>query len=247
MSESSGRKPVAAVGCCLGAGSQQFGWNSAPLQVTDVAASLAPGGAPEKEARLHACLECGCSFTSAGLLLQHSKAAHGRERIHICPVCRKAFKRATHLKVQPRRESTEVPVPHLGWGGVCAPAGRGSPASALPPAGKGGSAVDAHTVEEHARRAGTGTWLRGHPAGAQPRARVSGLCDTQAGAPPLCSVTGASGPAGAKVRAGPRPPFSGPARSLWWHTSFCSPGLQLATLPTSVPTMLSEMENPSIN
>lgn len=67
-------------------------------QVTDVSASLAPGGAPEKEARLHACLECGCSFASAGLLLQHSKAAHGRERIHVCPVCRKAFKRATHLK-----------------------------------------------------------------------------------------------------------------------------------------------------
>ncbi|XP_070309091.1 zinc finger protein 236 isoform X1 [Odocoileus virginianus] len=67
-------------------------------QVTDVSASLAPGSAPEKEARLHACLECGCSFTSAGLLLQHSKAAHGRERIHVCPACRKAFKRATHLK-----------------------------------------------------------------------------------------------------------------------------------------------------
>ena len=109
------------------------------MQVTDVSASLAPGGAPEKEARLHACLECGCSFGSAGLLLQHSKAAHGRERIHVCPVCRKAFKRATHLKVQPRRESTEASVPRFGWGRVCAPASPGSPASALPPAGTGGS------------------------------------------------------------------------------------------------------------
>ncbi|XP_023376582.1 zinc finger protein 236 [Pteropus vampyrus] len=35
---------------------------------------------------------------SSALLLQHSKEAHGRERIHVCPVCRKAFKRATHLK-----------------------------------------------------------------------------------------------------------------------------------------------------
>lgn len=92
-----------AAGCCLGAGSQRLGWDSALLQVTDVSASLAPGGTPEKEARLHACLECGCSFASAGLLLQHSKAAHGRERIHVCPACRKAFKRATHLKVRPRR------------------------------------------------------------------------------------------------------------------------------------------------
>ncbi|XP_057554904.1 zinc finger protein 236 isoform X2 [Hippopotamus amphibius kiboko] len=67
-------------------------------QVTDVSASLAPGGQPEKEGRLHQCLECGRTFTSATLLLHHSKEVHGRERIHVCPVCRKAFKRATHLK-----------------------------------------------------------------------------------------------------------------------------------------------------
>ncbi|KAF0885374.1 ZN236 protein, partial [Crocuta crocuta] len=67
-------------------------------QVTDVSASLAQGGPPEKEARLHQCVECGRSFASAAMLLQHSKEVHGRERIHVCPVCRKAFKRATHLK-----------------------------------------------------------------------------------------------------------------------------------------------------
>ncbi|CAK7306383.1 Zinc finger protein 236 [Vulpes lagopus] len=67
-------------------------------QVTDVSASLAPGGPPEKEGRLHQCLECGRTFASAALLLHHSKEVHGRERIHVCPVCRKAFKRATHLK-----------------------------------------------------------------------------------------------------------------------------------------------------
>lgn len=72
---------------------------SGPPQVTDVSASLAQGGPPEKEARLHQCVECGRSFASAAMLLQHSKEAHGRERIHVCPVCRKAFKRATHLKV----------------------------------------------------------------------------------------------------------------------------------------------------
>ncbi|XP_036086048.1 zinc finger protein 236 isoform X4 [Rousettus aegyptiacus] len=67
-------------------------------QVTDISASLAPGGQPEKEGRLQQCAECGRSFASAALLLQHSKEAHGRERIHVCAVCRKAFKRATHLK-----------------------------------------------------------------------------------------------------------------------------------------------------
>ncbi|XP_078291245.1 zinc finger protein 236 isoform X4 [Panthera onca] len=67
-------------------------------QVTDVSASLAQGGPPEKEARLHQCVECGRGFASAAMLLQHSKEVHGRERIHVCPVCRKAFKRATHLK-----------------------------------------------------------------------------------------------------------------------------------------------------
>ncbi|KAB1256381.1 Zinc finger protein 236 [Camelus dromedarius] len=67
-------------------------------QVTDVSASLAGGGPPEKEGRLHQCLECGRSFASASTLLQHSKEAHGRERIHVCPACSKAFKRATHLK-----------------------------------------------------------------------------------------------------------------------------------------------------
>lgn len=68
-------------------------------QVTDVAASLGPGGSAEKECRLQPCSECGRSFPSAALLQQHSKEAHGRERIHVCALCHKAFKRATHLKV----------------------------------------------------------------------------------------------------------------------------------------------------
>ncbi|XP_027431698.2 zinc finger protein 236 isoform X11 [Zalophus californianus] len=67
-------------------------------QVADVSASLAQGGPPEKEGRMHQCLECGRTFASAAMLLHHSKEVHGRERIHVCPVCRKAFKRATHLK-----------------------------------------------------------------------------------------------------------------------------------------------------
>lgn len=81
--------------------------------MTDVAASLAQGGQPEKEGRLHQCLECGRAFASSATLLQHSKAAHGRERIHVCPACRKAFKRATHLKVGLRgpRDAVEAASP----------------------------------------------------------------------------------------------------------------------------------------
>lgn len=73
---------------------------SSGLQVADVGAGLGPGGPAEKETRLQPCTECGRTFPSGALLLQHSREAHGRERIHVCPLCRKAFKRATHLKVR---------------------------------------------------------------------------------------------------------------------------------------------------
>lgn len=70
------------------------------LQVADVSA-LAPGSQPEKDSLAHQCLECTRTFSSAAVLAHHSKEAHGRERIHGCRICRKAFKRATHLKVRP--------------------------------------------------------------------------------------------------------------------------------------------------
>nr|XP_040127826.1 zinc finger protein 236 isoform X6 [Ictidomys tridecemlineatus] len=66
-------------------------------QVADVSA-LAPGSQPEKDSLAHQCLECARTFSSAAVLAHHSKEAHGRERIHGCRICRKAFKRATHLK-----------------------------------------------------------------------------------------------------------------------------------------------------
>lgn len=71
------------------------------MQVTDVSATLAQGSPPEKEGRMRQCLECDRAFSSAAVLLHHSREVHGKERIHGCPVCRKAFKRATHLKVRP--------------------------------------------------------------------------------------------------------------------------------------------------
>lgn len=72
-----------------------------PLQVTDVSAQLSPNSQPEKEGPLHQCLDCDRAFSSAAVLMHHSKEVHGKERIHGCRVCRKAFKRATHLKVHP--------------------------------------------------------------------------------------------------------------------------------------------------
>nr|XP_058133894.1 zinc finger protein 236 isoform X2 [Dasypus novemcinctus] len=67
-------------------------------QVTDVSPNLAKGGQPEKEGRVHPCCECSHAFSSATMLMHHSKEVHGKERIHVCHVCSKAFKRATHLK-----------------------------------------------------------------------------------------------------------------------------------------------------
>lgn len=67
-------------------------------QVTDVSAQLTPNSQPEKEGPLHQCLDCDRAFSSAAVLMHHSKEVHGKERIHGCRVCRKAFKRATHLK-----------------------------------------------------------------------------------------------------------------------------------------------------
>ena len=67
-------------------------------QVTDVPAQLTPHSQPEKEGLSHQCLDCDRAFSSAAVLMHHSKEVHGKERIHGCRVCRKAFKRATHLK-----------------------------------------------------------------------------------------------------------------------------------------------------
>uniref|UniRef100_A0A8C6QT85 Zinc finger protein 236 n=1 Tax=Nannospalax galili TaxID=1026970 RepID=A0A8C6QT85_NANGA len=67
-------------------------------QVTDVSAQLAPSSQPEKDSPVHQCLDCERAFSSAAVLMHHSKEVHGKERIHGCRVCRKAFKRATHLK-----------------------------------------------------------------------------------------------------------------------------------------------------
>ncbi|KAM4686770.1 zinc finger protein 236 isoform 11-T12 [Amazona ochrocephala] len=67
-------------------------------QVTEVSPNVTKSSQTEKEGRVHQCFECSQTFSSATMLMQHSKEVHGKERIHVCHVCNKAFKRATHLK-----------------------------------------------------------------------------------------------------------------------------------------------------
>uniref|UniRef100_A0A8C3PIT3 Zinc finger protein 236 n=1 Tax=Calidris pygmaea TaxID=425635 RepID=A0A8C3PIT3_9CHAR len=68
-------------------------------QVTEVSPNVTKSSQAEKEGRVHQCFECSQTFSSATMLMHHSKEVHGKERIHVCHVCNKAFKRATHLKV----------------------------------------------------------------------------------------------------------------------------------------------------
>ncbi|EOA95534.1 Zinc finger protein 236, partial [Anas platyrhynchos] len=67
-------------------------------QVTEVSPNVTKSNQAEKESRVHQCFECSQTFSSATMLMHHSKEVHGKERIHVCHVCNKAFKRATHLK-----------------------------------------------------------------------------------------------------------------------------------------------------
>lgn len=47
------------------------------------------------------CYYCDQLCENANALRRHCKQAHGKDRCHVCGVCKKAFKRATHLKVRP--------------------------------------------------------------------------------------------------------------------------------------------------
>ncbi|KAG5271301.1 hypothetical protein AALO_G00178200 [Alosa alosa] len=63
--------------------------------------NLRPAGKEEElgEKRvLNQCYFCDQVFHTANLLRRHCRQNHGKERCHVCRVCNKAFKRATHLK-----------------------------------------------------------------------------------------------------------------------------------------------------
>ncbi|XP_066507917.1 zinc finger protein 236-like [Hoplias malabaricus] len=47
---------------------------------------------------LNRCFYCSETLPTANALRRHCKVTHGKERCHVCRVCNKAFKRATHLK-----------------------------------------------------------------------------------------------------------------------------------------------------
>ncbi|TRY71268.1 hypothetical protein DNTS_006995 [Danionella cerebrum] len=46
----------------------------------------------------HQCFYCGEFMLNGNSLRRHCRQAHGKDRCHVCHVCNKAFKRATHLK-----------------------------------------------------------------------------------------------------------------------------------------------------
>lgn len=56
-------------------------------------------GQTEAENR-NQCYYCNQVFQNANTLRRHCRQAHGKDRCHVCTLCNKAFKRATHLKVR---------------------------------------------------------------------------------------------------------------------------------------------------
>ncbi|KAL2084641.1 hypothetical protein ACEWY4_020159 [Coilia grayii] len=60
---------------------------------------VSPGGKEDLgEKRENQCFFCEQVFLTANMLRRHCRQSHGKERCHVCRICNKAFKRATHLK-----------------------------------------------------------------------------------------------------------------------------------------------------
>ncbi|XP_067838040.1 zinc finger protein 236-like isoform X2 [Heptranchias perlo] len=67
-------------------------------QVTETTISLTEDSQTDDEGQINHCPNCSQSFSSGSMLRRHCREAHGEERVHICNICSKAFKRAAHLK-----------------------------------------------------------------------------------------------------------------------------------------------------
>ncbi|XP_039592540.1 zinc finger protein 236-like isoform X1 [Polypterus senegalus] len=55
-------------------------------------------GQTDQSRLLNQCFYCNQVFLTPIMLRRHYRHAHGKERCHVCRICNKAFKRATHLK-----------------------------------------------------------------------------------------------------------------------------------------------------
>ncbi|KAG7469963.1 hypothetical protein MATL_G00134380 [Megalops atlanticus] len=68
------------------------------FRVPEVSRPLVKEGSADSQPALNQCFYCNQVFLTAVMLRRHCRQAHGKERCHVCRVCNKAFKRATHLK-----------------------------------------------------------------------------------------------------------------------------------------------------
>ncbi|KAJ8411571.1 hypothetical protein AAFF_G00163790 [Aldrovandia affinis] len=68
------------------------------FRIPEVSRSLVKEGPTDSQQGLNQCFYCNQVFLTAVMLRRHCRQTHGKERCHVCRVCNKAFKRATHLK-----------------------------------------------------------------------------------------------------------------------------------------------------